>query len=183
MKIDYPHTISNCLGEKIVFKSITNDPDQDKVLLEAYLEPGSGPVMHTHFMQDESLTVVYGEMMYQTLGNEPKPLKTGETILFKRGTPHKFWNSGDGLLKCEGWISPVYSVVYFLTALYHAQNVSGQSRPEPFDGAYLLTKYAKEYDLPEVPALVKNVVMPLIYFTGNLLKKYPHFKDAPKPLT
>lgn len=66
MKIIYPHSISNCLGEKIVFKALTNDSGIDKVMLEAYLEPGCGPAMHTHFRQDESLTVISGEMMYQS---------------------------------------------------------------------------------------------------------------------
>lgn len=182
MKIHYPHSISNSLGERIVFKSLVNDSGIDKVLLEAFLEPGCGPAMHTHFKQDESLTVVSGAMMYQTLGDEPKALKAGETIVFNRGTPHKFWNSGNEILKCEGWISPVHSVVYFLSALYNAQNVPGKPQPETFDGAYLMTKYSKEYDMPEIPGFVKKVIMPLIYLTGKVLNKYQHFNDAPKPL-
>ena len=55
-------------------------------------------------------------------------------------------------------------------------------QPEPFDGAYLLTKYSKEYDMPEIPAFVKKGIMPLMYLIGKALNKYPHFKDAPVPL-
>lgn len=181
MNIVYPHAISNSVGEKIIFSSIVKESGIDKVLLEAFLEPGCGPMMHTHFMQDESLTVVSGKMMYQTLGNKPKLLKEGETILFRSGTPHKFWNAGDDILKCTGWISPVNTVVYFLSALYNAQNNSGKAQPELFDGAFLLTKYSREYDLPEIPVFVKRMIMPVIYFLGRILNKYQHFQDAPKP--
>lgn len=182
MKITYPFTIENCVGEKLVFVSVAKDKDQDKVLVEAYLEPGCGPMMHTHFKQDESLTVESGKMMYQILGAEPVALKKGETVLFKRGTPHKFWNAGEDILKCTGWISPVFSVVYFLAALYNAQNKSGKAQPESFDGAYLITRYSSEYDLPEIPAFVKKIILPITYFFGILLGKYKHFKDAPQPL-
>lgn len=179
MNIQYPHTIQNCAGEKIIFQVV--EPD-DKVVLDAFCEPGCGPTMHTHFKQDESLTVVSGKMGYQCLGEEPKFAGPGETVLFTRGTPHKFWSEGNEVLHCKGWIQPVHSVVYFLSALYAAQNKSGSMRPEAFDGAYLTTRYAGEYDLPEIPGFVKKVIMPFTCFLGKILGKYGHFKDAPQPL-
>ena len=57
--------------------------------------------MHVHFKQDESLTVVEGYMGYQTLGEEEKYAQKGETVTFHAGTPHKFWNAGDDILKCK----------------------------------------------------------------------------------
>lgn len=182
MEIKYPHTIENCHGEKIVFKSVQEDIKGDKVILENFVAPGCGPVMHTHFLQDESLTVVSGKIGYQTPGNEPQFAGPGETVEFKRGTPHKFWNAGEDMLNCTGWIQPANSIVYFLSALYAAQNKSGKSEPELFDGAYLVTRYATEYDLPEIPAFVKKVIMPFTCLVGKLSGKYAHFKDAPTPL-
>ena len=58
MKINYPHTIENCLGEKIIFKQVVPEPDGDRLLVENYVTPGNGPIMHTHHLQDESLTVI-----------------------------------------------------------------------------------------------------------------------------
>lgn len=59
---------------------------------------------------------------------------------------------------------------------------SGSGRPEMFDAAYLMTKYKHEYDLPELPALVKKVIMPITYLIGGLLGKYKKFDGAPEPL-
>lgn len=182
MKYKFPHTIDNCVGEKIIFQSIEQSTTGDKVLLEAFCNPGSGPAMHTHFQQEEELTVVSGKMGYQLLGKEPMFAAVGETVLFKRGVPHKFWAEGDESLHCKGWIYPANSIVYFLSAVYYAQNKSGKGQPESFDGAYLLTKYSSEYDMPEIPSFVKKVIFPITVFIGQLLGKYKHFKDAPIPL-
>ena len=178
----YPHTIENGLGEKIIFKSLESAPDGDKVILEAFCTPGAGPAMHTHLKQEEELTVVSGAMGYQILGQEPKIAGRGETVLFTRGTPHKFWAEGQETLHCHGWIHPANSIVFFLSAVYAAQKKSGKDEPEPFDGAYLLTTYSSEYDMPIIPAFVKKIIFPLTCFIGRLTGKYKHFNGAPAPL-
>lgn len=182
MTIVYPHTIQNCLGEKLTFLSVETDPDGDRVLVENQVNPQSGPPMHTHFMQDEELTVVSGKLAYQVLGQQPHYACAGESVLFKRGIPHRFWNAGDDALICKGWIQPANSIVYYLSAIYAAQNKSGKGQPEAFDAAYLMTRYAREYDMAEIPLFVKKVVIPITYWLGRLLGKYKHFADAPVPL-
>lgn len=182
MNYQLPHTIENCLGEKIIFKQLVPEPDGDRLLVDNYVTPGHGPLMHTHFMQDESLTVVYGKIGYQVLGEEPKFAGSGDTVTFARGVAHKFWNAGNDILHCTGWIKPANTIVFFLTSIYAAQNKSGSARPETFDAAYLLTRYASEYDMPELPQLVKKVIMPATYQFGKLLGKYKHFNGAPTPL-
>lgn len=182
MEITYPHEIENCVGEKIIFKSLVQLNEGSKLELEAFCKPKSGPAMHTHFLQDEQLTVISGTMGYQFIGQEPQLAKVGETVFFKRGIAHKFWAEGNDPLHCKGSIFPANSVVYFLSAVYAAQNKAGKAEPEPFDGAYLLTKYASEYDMPEIPQFVKKVIFPITVFLGNLFGKYKHFKDAPDAL-
>jgi quercetin dioxygenase-like cupin family protein len=178
MQFTYPHTIENTTGEKIIFKGL----EGDRLIVENEVHPQQGPPMHTHFKQDEALTVVSGRMGYQVAGEEPKLVGPGETVLFKRGIPHKFWNAGTDTLKCTGWVQPANTIEFFLTALYQAQVKSGSSKPDAFDGAYLLTRYKREYDMNEIPGFVKKTVIPMTYFIGKLLGKYKHFKDAPEPL-
>ena len=55
MEIKYPYTIDNGHGEKIVFLSAENEADGEKVIVENFVSPGAGPVMHTHLVQDERL--------------------------------------------------------------------------------------------------------------------------------
>lgn len=178
----YPHSIQNCLGEKLSFLSVQQEADGDRLLVENEVTPGHGPVMHTHWLQDESLTVVKGRLGYEIAGKLPKYASEGETITFKRGTPHRFWNAGQDVLQCKGWIKPANTVVFFLTSLFEAQNKSGSARPEAFDGAYLMTRYKSEYDVQGIPAFVKKIIIPVTYRIGKLLRKYPHFKNAPAPV-
>lgn len=182
MNYNYPVTIENGLGEKLIFKSSVIEDGEEKIIAENFVKPGAGPLMHTHLMQEEELTVISGEMTYQVLGEEPKVAKPGDSALFKRGVPHKFLNSGTTELNCIGWIKPANSIVFYLSSIFAAQEKSGKLQPELFDGAYLITKYKSEYDLPEMPFFVKRILLPAICVTGKLLGKYKHFEDAPKAI-
>jgi quercetin dioxygenase-like cupin family protein len=182
MTINYPHTIENSAGEKLTFLRVQQEPDGDRVLVENYVQPGKGPLMHTHWLQDEELTVVKGRIGYQVLGGPKQYAGEGESVLFKRGVPHRFWNAGEDVLHCKGWVKPANTIVFFLTSIYAAQKKSGKDQPETFDGAYLITRYASEYDLPEIPNFVKKAIMPATYHIGKLLGKYKHFADAPEPV-
>jgi len=182
MTFKFPHSIENSIGEKITFLGTEAGPDGDKLLVENFVTPGQGPVMHTHWLQDECLTVVNGKIGYQVLGQEEQFAGEGESILFKRGMPHRFWNAGQDELHCKGWIYPANTIIFFLSSIYAAQNKTGTGQPEKFDGAYLMTRYASEYDMPEIPKFVKKTIIPITYLVGKLLGKYKHFKDAPAPV-
>jgi quercetin dioxygenase-like cupin family protein len=182
MNYQFPHTIQNCIGETLIFKEVIQEPDGDKVLVESYVTPKSGPPMHTHFLQDEALTVVKGRIGYQVKGGQPQYAGVGETVIFQRGVTHRFWNAGEKVLHCNGWVKPANTIVFFLSSIYAAQNKSGSERPEKFDGAYLLVRYASEYDLAEIPGFVRKVIIPVTYYIGLLLGKYKHFKNAPAPV-
>lgn len=182
MNYRFPHIIENCIGERLIFNALVQESDGDKLLCENYVTPNSGPPMHTHFLQDECLTVVQGRIGYQVHGEQQQYAVVGETVLFKRGVPHRFWNAGEEILHCTGWIKPANTIVFYLTSIYAAQNKSGTARPETFDGAYLLKRYASEYDMAELPLFVKKVIIPATYYIGRALGKYKHFKDAPQPV-
>ena len=182
MKITYPHVIENCIGEKIIFREVLKEADGDRLIGENYVTPGNGPVMHTHWLQDESLTVIKGKIGYQIKGQPEQYATEGETVLFSRGTPHRFWNAGQDILHCKAWLKPANTFVFFLSTVFAAQNKSGKAQPEMFDAAYLLKRYSAEYDLTEIPLFVKKIVIPVTYYTGKLLGKYKRFKDAPEPV-
>jgi quercetin dioxygenase-like cupin family protein len=182
MNYQLPHTITNATGETLIFKQVVQEPDGDKLLVENYVTPKSGPPMHTHFLQDEALTVVNGRIGYQVQGCQAQFAGVGETVLFKRGTPHRFWNAGEEVLHCTGYVKPANTIVFYLSAVYAAQNKTGTERPEKFDGAYLLKRYASEYEMAELPGFVKKVIIPITYYIGRLLGKYKHFKNAPEPV-
>lgn len=182
MNYQLPHTIQNCIGETLIFKELVKEGDGDKLLVENFVTPKSGPPMHTHFLQEEALTVVEGKIGYQILGEEPKFAEPGETVVFKKGVPHRFWNAGEDILHCRGYVKPANTIVFYLSSIYAAQNKAGTGQPEKFDGAYLLKRYASEYDMPQLPGFVKKIIIPATYYIGKLLGKYKHFANAPEPV-
>ena len=183
MKITYPHVIENCIGEKIVFNELIKEPDGDRLLGESYVTPGSGPVMHTHWLQDESLTVLKGKIGYQVLGRARTICRMKVKRYYSNAEwPHRFWNAGQEVLHCKASVKPANTFAFFITSVFAAQNKSGKAQPEMFDAAYLLKRYSAEYDMTEIPKFVKKFIIPITYYTGKILGKYKHFKDAPEPI-
>ncbi len=178
---NYPHTIHNYTGEELTFHSVVEEDGVPKMIVYNKVQPGAGPVFHVHFKQDESLTVLKGRMGYQVDGDQEKFLQEGESVLFKRGQMHRFWNAGQDLLECKGWIKPANSLDYFLTGLYASMDKAGKPEGDPFDSAYLVHRYRSEYDVKVIPPFVKKVIFPITVFIGHLLGKYEHFKNAPAP--
>lgn len=178
MKIHLPHTIENTTGEKITFLRIAIKDGVEYLEGKNEVTPNGGPPMHVHYQQDESFAVISGKLGYQTMGEEKKYAGPGETILFKAGIPHKFWNAGDDILHCTGYISPPGNAVYFLTQLFKSSNENG-GRPGIFDAAFLLDRYKSEFGMLEIPRFVKTVIFPIVLFVGNVIGKYKKFNDAP----
>ncbi|HEY5748696.1 MAG TPA: cupin domain-containing protein [Chryseolinea sp.] len=180
MKYTYPHTIDNGAGEQITFVRFNDNGKGGILEIENQVHPGAGPPMHVHHLQDESLTVIEGRMGAQVAGGEPTFHGPGETVTFLRGVAHRFWNAGDGMLICKGWASPAYNMEYFLTEIYRSTKAKGGKAPSAFDGAYLQTKYKTEFDVTEIPVLVKKVIFPITLMMGKLAGKHRRFDDAPE---
>jgi quercetin dioxygenase-like cupin family protein len=133
----YPHTIENGAGESLTFLRRVAGPDGERLEVENCVQPGSGPPMHVHHLQTESITVVQGRLGWQVPGGEPHFAEAGETVTFKPGEAHRFWNAGTDELRCTGYTSPPDNVEYFLTELYDSTRRHRGKRPGLMDAAYL----------------------------------------------
>ena len=179
---NYPIVIESGTGEQFTF--LRRYVENDVEYLEAVnmVNPGSGPPMHVHHLQDESITVIEGLLAGLVLGEEVKYYHPGETVFFARGVAHKFWNAGETMLKCKGFISPVYNFEYFLTEIYRSTREGGQGRPQTFDAAFLLNRYKSEFDMFDIPWFVKKIIFPLTRFTGSLKGLHKRYANAPQPV-
>jgi hypothetical protein len=178
----YPYTIDNGLGEQLTFLGITHGPDGDRAEADGIAQPGAGPPMHVHHLQEEAARVVTGRLGYQVLGEEAKFADVGETVVWPAGTPHKWWNAGTTELRMTGWCKPPDNVEFFLSALFASAKQNG-GRPALFDAAFLMVRYRSEYAMLELPAFVRLVAMPIVYVVGRVLGKYGKYSDAPAPVT
>ena len=177
----YPHTIENKFGEKLVFADRIKEPDGDKIITEGFVKPKAGPPIHVHWKQEESLTVISGKMGTLIPGQEPVYYGPGETATFMRGTWHKFWNAGEDELHVKGWIKPANNVEYFLEGVYKALDEGKHDRPEIKRIAFLTMHYRSEF-ATSVPAVVRKVIIPATYYIGKLTGAHKKFTDAPAPL-
>ncbi len=182
VKKTYPYTIDNGHGERLTFIGLTQGPEGEQLDAEGLAQPGSGPPMHVHYLQDEAARVVSGRMGHQVPGGEPQFAGPGELVVWRAGTAHKWWNAGDDELVTTGWCRPPDNVEFFLGTLFASTKANGGKRPDPFDAAFLLTRYRREFSLVAIPAFVRNVLMPALYVVGSVLGKYRKFADAPPPI-
>ena len=67
---DYPRTIDNGAGEELTFLGVRTDERGEYLEARNTVKPGSGPPMHVHRLQEESLTVERGTMGWKRLGGE-----------------------------------------------------------------------------------------------------------------
>ena len=180
MSLTLPQTIENITGEKLTFLRIVIKDGVEYLETESEVQPNAGPPMHVHYKQDESMTVLSGKIGYQELNGEKKYAGPGETVLFKVGVPHKFWNAGNEPLRLSGYVSPANNMVYFLSQIYRSMNENG-GRPGMYDSAYLLRRYKTEFKMLEIPMFVQNLVFPVVLALGNLRGKRKKFIGAPHP--
>jgi quercetin dioxygenase-like cupin family protein len=178
----YPHTIENGSGERLTFLRRVPCPSGERLEAENVVQPGAGPPMHVHHYQEEASTVQQGRLGYQ----RPKELALfagpGETVVFKPGEAHRFWNAGEDELRCTGHIEPADNVEYFLTEIFASTKRNGGARPNPFEAAFLTRRYRSEFAMVDIPAPVQRFVFPVLVTVGKLLGRYARYADAPEPV-
>ena len=182
MKRTYPYTIDNGNGELITFTGRKQGPQGESVEIDGVAQPGAGPPMHVHYLQEEAVRVVRGRVGYQELGGEPKFAGPGDSVTWPAGTAHKWWNAGTDEAQMVGWCTPAGNIEFFLSTLFASTKENGGKRPGLFDAAFLVTRYRAEFGLLDLPAFITAAVIPIVYRLGLVLGKYEKFKDAPAPM-
>ena len=178
----YPYTIDNGHGELLTFTGITASATGDRIDIDGTAQPGAGPPMHVHYLQEESVRVIAGRVGYQVLGSDVQFGEAGDVVTWPAGVPHKWWNAGTGEARMIGWCSPPGNVEFYLGAIFASMKQNGGGRPGLFDAAYMTVRYRSEFEMLAVPPFVRRVLMPLIYAVGRALGKYRKFADAPLPI-
>lgn len=179
--MELPKTISNGQGEELTFENFATDEQGEYLNVSSRVQPGAGPPMHTHHFQDETLTVVSGQMGYQILGEPEQFVNPGESITFKAGQAHRFWAANGEVLRGKGFVRPPDNMMFFLSAIFESAKVNGTERPGIWDSAYLIHRYRSEYTMNELPTPLVKLVFPIVMLIGKLLGKYKKYADAPEP--
>lgn len=165
-------------GEVLIITRSGNDTNGEITEFEGMDEPGIGPPMHVHFIQEEKIKLLKGKMRAKTPKKE-FDLVMGQEYIFEPGVPHQFWNTGDEQNHYSGYLKPSCNWEYIIENVYQSANSANDVKPSPFDAAFLLTKYKTEIDLLIIPTPVKKLVFPVLLAIGKLTGKFKKFNDAP----
>lgn len=167
-------------GEVLIITRSGEETRGEMTEFEGMDEPGIGPPMHIHFLQEEKIRVLKGSMRVKTPAGEFS-LKEGEERVFEKGVPHQFWNDGTEQNHYGGYLKPACNWEYIIGHVYASANAADDVKPAPFDAAFLLTKYKSEIDLLVIPRPVKKIVFPILYVLGKLSGKFKKFEGSPEP--
>jgi mannose-6-phosphate isomerase-like protein (cupin superfamily) len=178
----YPTTIENGAGDRITFVRRVHTLSGDHLEVENVVRPGGVRPMHVYHRQTEVVTVREGRLAWERPGEPAAFAGPGETVVFAAGEPHRFWNAGEGELRCTASIAPAGNTEYLLAALYDSQKRGGGKRPDPFDTAFLASRYRGELGMLAIPRMVQRFLFPLLLMIGGLLGKFDRYYGAPRPV-
>ncbi len=167
-------------GETLILKKSAAESARAITEFEGLDEPGIGPPYHVHYMQEEWIQVIKGQMKVR-VGDREFILTAGNEYTFPAGEKHTFWNDGNETLHYRGHVKPSLNYEYFIRQVYSSANRANDDKPAPFDAAFLLTRYKSEFDILDIPKPVKKLVFPVLLLLGRWTGKFKKYADAPLP--
>ena len=159
-------------GERMTFLRTSADTNGEYVLIETVVEAGGFvAAAHVHPYQAERFEVVSGELSLKA-GREKIRLRAGESVTVDPGTPHTFWNSGDGpvVFRCE--IRPPLrfeSLLETMFALAADGKTNRKGMPNVFRLAVIANAHFDTVRLPFPPAWLQKAGLALGAPAGRLL--------------
>jgi quercetin dioxygenase-like cupin family protein len=151
-------------GERLVWERTAAETDGEYTLFETFVEPGgSVAAAHVHPFQTETFTVLAGRLGVRR-GREKLELGPGEVALIDPGTPHKFWNAGDEMLRFRTEVRPALQFESLIETMFGLA-VDGKTNGKGMPGLLRLAVIANHHfdvvRLPRIPqALQKAALVP-----------------------
>ncbi len=166
--IEKPPSFENPLsGERITIGAPGPQADGSVLEWELVLAPGGRvPSSHAHPRQEESFTVLAGQMRFR-VGGRRVIAGPGDTVRVPPGTVHHFANAGRQPARVAVRTIPALSMRELLetaAAMARAQHAAARRLPHPLELALFMRDFEREVRAPYLPAaLVGTVIRPLAW--------------------
>lgn len=177
-------TVRNpAIGHRITFLQTGTQTNGDLLQIMYAVETSeSKPAipLHIHLQCEERFEVVDGQLGV-ILDGERRVLAVGEQVLIPPGTPHTFWNAGEGELRFFTDVRPPGQLqTYWETVFGLAEEgkVGKNGLPNLLQLA-VVAPLADSY-APNVPISLTNLAMAVLGGIGRLLgykESYPQFSQ------
>jgi quercetin dioxygenase-like cupin family protein len=105
-------------GEKITWLETSADTGGRYLLFDFEIKQGGKvAVRHIHPLQDETFTIQKGQLKLEMNGHT-KIYHAGDMVTVPKGTPHEWWNSGDGALQMQIRFAPALKTEIFFEQFF-----------------------------------------------------------------
>jgi len=177
-------TVRNpAIGHRITFLQTADQTNGELLqIMYAVETPESKPAipLHIHLQCAERFEVVEGQLGV-ILDGDQRQLGVAEQLLIPPGTPHTFWNAGEGELRFITDVRPPGQLqTYWETVFGLAEdNKVGKNGLSNLLQLAVVAPMADSY-FPGVPVIETKGITPVLGFIGRLAgykAKYPQYSD------
>jgi mannose-6-phosphate isomerase-like protein (cupin superfamily) len=178
-------TIENPItGERIVFNKTSAETGGEAVEIEVYVRPGGVvAAAHVHPCQTERFEVISGRIGMK-VGRRRLEAGPNDIVVVEPGTPHKFWNAGDGELHFLTVVKPALQFERLLETMFGLA-VDGKTNrkgmPNPLRLAVIAKEHFDDVRLPFPPAWMQRAGLAVGAPLGRLAGYEPTYVPAGDP--
>jgi quercetin dioxygenase-like cupin family protein len=170
-------------GEVLIFRQTARDTGGEAVVVETIVRPGgfvAGAHVHPH--QSERFEVLAGRLGLR-VGREEIEAGPGEVHTVAPGTPHRFWNAGEGEARFVCEVRPALefeSLIETMFTLAAKGKTNRKGMPNPFNLAVIARAHFETVRLPFPPAWMQRSALAVGAPLGRLLGYRPTVAPEPK---
>jgi quercetin dioxygenase-like cupin family protein len=159
-------------GEVLVFHRTSEDTNGESVLVETIVRPdGFVAAAHVHPQQTERFEVLAGVLGLR-VGEKEILAEPGDVAVVPAGTPHRFWNAGEGEARFLCEVRPALqfeSLIETMFTLAAEGKTNRKGMPNPFRLAVIARAHFDTVRLPFPPAALQRAALALAAPLGKAL--------------
>jgi quercetin dioxygenase-like cupin family protein len=170
-------------GEVMIFHRTSQETGGEVVQIETIVRPGGFvAAAHVHPYQTERFEVLEGELGLR-VGDRKLLAVPGDVAIVQPGTPHRFWNAGEGEARFLCEVSPALefeSLIETMFTLAAEGKTNRKGMPNPLRLAVIARSHFDTVRLPFPPAWCQRAGLAIGATFGSLLGYRP--TEAPAPV-
>ena len=159
-------------GEILIFHRTSRETGGESVLVETIVRPdGFVAAAHVHPRQSERFEVLEGRLGLRVSDRELLA-GPGDVATVEPGTPHRFWNAGDGEARFLCEVRPALefeSLIETMFTLAAAGKTNRKGMPNPLRLAVIAKAHFETVRLPFPPPIVQRAALAIGAALGRLL--------------
>ena len=149
------------------------------VLVDVRLEPDAFvAAKHVHPFQTEVFEVLEGLVGFEA-GSDEIVAGPGEVVTVEPGTPHRFWNAGDGPARFRCEVRPALAFEQLLATMFALAadgKTNGRGLPNPVRLAVIARHHFDDVRLPFPPAWMQRLALVAGASLGRLVGYGPVYE-------